>query len=283
MGGGKGGAAFHAALLPIQRVGDVFKFDAVTKSHVPALFESFDNLVAVGATLFGPVNVSIKVGCGEQDVVDVLTVGSQAGIGARRISDQDRWVTHQLLVINEVLKDAIPRLTKVNVVVRDLRILLSRTSQEQVARGGVVQTLDIPWLKTEKIAVGHGQIGVQDHCIAGNAIAVGCLHRNSALSLDFNLADFGGVAKFDTVLGGSTGQSSRNRMHSALGHENTSNAVHVGDDGIDRECILWCQPGIHRLKREDALGAWVLEVLLDLGGELAEATDADQACKIRRD
>ena len=59
----------------------------------------------------------------EQDVVDVFTVRGQIGVRAARVRHQQAWIGHELLTVDQILEDALPRFTEVNVVVRELRVL----------------------------------------------------------------------------------------------------------------------------------------------------------------
>ena len=72
-------------------------------------------------------------------------------------------------------------------------------------------------------------------------------------------------------------------VHASLGEVHARDRVHVGDDRVDRECVLRCESGVHRLEAEEPLGTGVVEVLTDLGREPAESADGHQFCQVGRE
>ena len=87
----------------------------------------------------------------------------------------------------------------------------------------------------------------------------------------FDGCDRAVVFKFNAMLCGSPSESAWDRVHSALRKEDAIDRIHVSDDCVDGECLLWADTGIHRLERVDLLGAWVLQIVIDLWREPAES------------
>ena len=83
------GSALHPSISPILRRGDMLHLDAVAKSHVTPLLENSHDLVAVPRANLSPVDSRVEVRGREEHVVDLLAIGSQTRIRARRIGLHD--------------------------------------------------------------------------------------------------------------------------------------------------------------------------------------------------
>ena len=69
-------------------------------------------------------------------------------------------------------------------------------------------------------------------------------------------------------------------MHAAPREVDAGHRVHVRDDGVDREGVLRRQPCVHRLEREQPLGARVAQELADLRREPPESAESHEAGQI---
>ena len=170
-----------------------------------------------------------------------------------------------------------------DVVVGDLGVRRRRSREEEEAGGGVVETTDAPRRTPEQVAVGDGQVGVEDDDVGLEALAVGRVHRDGTLAARLDSGDLGAVTEVHAVLLGGRGHRLGHRVHTALGEEDPCDGVHVGDDGVDGEGVVGGEPGVHRLEGEDALGARIAEELPHARCELAESADGDQACEVGRE
>ena len=276
------GAALHAAGLPVQGGRDVLDLDRVAEADVAALLQRADDLVAVARALGAPVDGRVEVRGREQDVVDLLAVGGERRVGARRVGDEDARVAHELLLVDQLVEHALPRPAEVDVVVRDLAVRRRRPGEQQEARGGVGQARDRPRLAPEQVAVGDRQVGVEHHDVGGDALAVRRDDGDGAVADRLDRRDLGAVAELDAVLLGRGRHGRGNGVHAALGEEHPGDRVHVGDDRVDGERVVRRDARVHGLEGVDALRARVLQVLAHLRGELAEAAEGDEPGQVGR-
>ena len=163
-----------------------------------------------------------------------------------------------------------------DVVVGRPRVRRRGPGQQQEARRGVRQPTDGPRLAAEEVAVGDRQVRVEHDRVAGDALAVGGVHGDRPGALRLHPGHLGAVADHGAVLLGGAGQGSWDRVHAALREEDAGHRVHVGDDGVDGQGVVGREAGVHRLEGEDPLGARVLEVVVHLGRQPAEAADRGQ-------
>ena len=66
------------------------------------------------------------------------------------------------------------------------------------------------------------------------------------------------------------------RVHAAFGEVNPRDRIHICDDRIDGEGVVWGEAGVHRLKGVDALGARVFEVIAHFWSELSKSTNSNE-------
>ena len=162
----------------------------------------------------------------------------------------------------------------------DLRVRRRGTREEQEARRRVVESADAPRRSPEQVAVGDGQVGIEDDHVGLEALAVGGVHRDRPLAPGLDARDLCAVAELHAVLLRGGSHRLGDGVHAALGEVHAGDGVHVGDDGVDREGVVRREPGIHRLEGKDALGARVAEELPHARRELAEAADGDQTREV---
>ena len=108
MSRGEGCSAFHSPVGPVLRGGDVLHLDGIAEADVATLFQGPNDFVAVPVLGQRPIDGGVEIGCGEQDVVDVLAVRGQIGVRATRVGHQQAWIAHELLAVDQILEDALP-------------------------------------------------------------------------------------------------------------------------------------------------------------------------------
>ena len=126
----------------------------------------------------------------------------------------------------------------------------------------------------KEFAIGDGEIGVADHGIGVETfgrIDLDARHGTAGPAQDAR--DRGVVADVHTRIDQRPGEPGRHHVHATLGHEDALDGVHVRDHGIDRQCLVRSEPGVHRLEAEDLLQALVVEERSHLLVEFAEPTE----------
>ena len=161
---------------------------------------------------------------------------------------------------------------------RRLAIALSRSGQEYETRGGVAQSREASRRQSwrQQLLICERKVRGEHDDVRRDSFAVRGVHGPSPPPAHFDLDHGRAVPDVSAVLDYRAGECARDAVHSAAGKTHSGDAVHVRDDGVDRQCVVRRESGVHRLEGKQPARPRISQVVTDHRCQPAQSAQRDQ-------